>query len=178
MATEPGKNPLRGGEPYARRAGRETSMWYMGCLFTVQAASEDTGGRFGLLEMIVPKGREPSRHLHRHDDEGFYVLEGRLTFYVGEEVLEASPGAFVFLPRGVPHSYVFGTDEVRMLGIVAPGGLEGHFRDPRFAEPAAPPTLPPASLKPPDAAILEELAEDLAGYGTEVVGPPGPPERR
>ena len=66
-------------------------MWYMGCLFTVLAASEDTGGRFGLLEMAVPKGREPSRHLHRHDDEGFYVLEGRLTFYVGEEVYEAGP---------------------------------------------------------------------------------------
>ncbi len=152
-------------------------MWYMGCLFTVLAASEDTGGRFGLLEMAVPKGREPSRHLHRHDDEGFYVLEGRLTFYVGEEVYEAGPGAFVFLPRGVPHSYVFETEEVRMLGIVAPGGLEGHFRDPRFAEPAESPTLPPAPVEPPDAAILEEMAEDLAGHDTEVVGPPGPPER-
>ncbi len=97
---------------------------------------------------------------------------------MGEEVLEGGPGAFVFLPRGVPHSYVFETDEVRMLGIVALGGLEGHFRDPRFAEPAEAPTLPPAPVEPPDAAILEEMAEDLAGYDTEVVGPPGPPERR
>jgi quercetin dioxygenase-like cupin family protein len=149
----------------------------MGCLFTVLAASEDTGGRFGLLEMVLPKGREPSRHLHRHDDEGFYVLEGRLTFYVGDEVLEAGPGAFVFLPHGVPHSYALATDEVRMLGIVAPGGLEGHFRDPRFAEPAEAPTLPP-SAGAPDAAVLGEMAEDLAGYDTEVVGPPGPPERQ
>ena len=179
MGTEPSKVAPGGGAPYARRAGRGASVWYMGCLFTVLAASEDTGRRFGLLEMAVPKGREPSRHLHRQDDEGFYVLEGRLTFYVGEEVYEAGPGAFVFLPRGVPHSYVFETDEVRMLGIVAPGGLEGHFRDPRFAEPAGSPTLPPAPVEPPDAAILEEMAEDLAGgYDTEVVGPPGPPERR
>jgi quercetin dioxygenase-like cupin family protein len=149
----------------------------MGRLFTVLAASEDTGGRFGLLEMVLPKGREPSRHLHRHDDEGFYVLEGRLTFYLGEEVHEAGPGAFVFLPRGVPHSYALATDEVRMLVVVAPGGLEGHFRDPRFSEPADAPTLPP-SAGAPDAAVLEEMAEDLAGYDTEVVGPPGPPERR
>jgi uncharacterized RmlC-like cupin family protein len=127
--------------------------------------------------MVLPKGREPSRHLHRHDDEGFYVLEGRLTFYVGDEVLEAGPGAFVFLPHGVPHSYALATDEVRMLGIVAPGGLEGHFRDPRFAEPAEAPTLPP-SAGAPDAAVLGEMAEDLAGYDTEVVGPPGPPERQ
>ncbi len=80
MGTEPRKVTPGGGTPYTRRAGRGSSMWYMGCLFTVLAASEDTGGRFGLLEMAVPKGREPSRHLHRHDDEGFYVLEGRLTF--------------------------------------------------------------------------------------------------
>ena len=178
MSTEPRKVTLGGGTPYTRRAGRGSSMWYMGCLFTVLAASEETGGRFGLLEMAVPKGREPSRHLHRHDDEGFYVLQGRLTFYVGEEVYEAGPGSFVFLPRGAPHSYVFETDEVRMLGIVAPGGLEGHFRDPRFAEPAESPAVPPASIESPDAAILEEMAEDLASYDTEVVGPPGPPERR
>jgi len=178
MITEPGEGPPGGGTPYARRAGRGTSVWYMGCLFTVLAASEDTGGRFGLLEMVAPKGRESSRHLHHRDDEGFYVLEGRATFYVGEEVHEAGPGSFVFLPRGVPHSYVFETEEVRMLGIVAPGGLEAHFRDPRFAEPAEAPALPPSSAGPPDAAILEEMAEDLAGHGTEVVGPPGPPERR
>ena len=82
MGTEPRKVTLGGGTPYTRRAGRGSSMWYMGCLFTVLAASEDTEGRFGLLEMVVPKGREPSRHLHRHDDEGFYV---------GEEVYEAGP---------------------------------------------------------------------------------------
>ncbi len=178
MGTDPRKDISGGGTPYTRRADRGSSMWYMGCLFTVLAASEDTGGRFGLLEMVVPKGREPSRHLHRHDDEGFYVLEGRLTFYVGEVVYEAGPGAFVFLPRGVPHSYVFETDEVRMLGIVAPGGLEGHFRDPRFAEPARAPTLHSSPTGPPDIAVLKEMAKDLASYDTELVGPPGPPERQ
>ena len=178
MTAEPREGSPGRGAPYARRAGRGSSVWYMGCLFTVLAASGDTGGRFGLLEMVVPKGREPSRHLHRRDDEGFYVLDGRATFYVGEEVHEAGPGTFVFLPHGVPHSYTFKTDEVRMLAVVAPGGLEAHFRDPRFAEAAGSPTLPPPSAGPPDAALLEEMAEDLAGHGTEVVGPPGPPERR
>jgi quercetin dioxygenase-like cupin family protein len=149
----------------------------MGCLFTVLAGSDDTGGRFGLMEMLAPKGLEPSRHLHYHDDEGFYVLEGDVTFSIGEEIHEARPGTFVFLPQGVPHSYTFETDEVRMLGIVAPGGIEQHFRDPRFAEPAEAPMLPPAATGPPDIAVLEKLAEDLAGYGTEVVGPPGPPEQ-
>jgi quercetin dioxygenase-like cupin family protein len=153
-------------------------MWYMGCLFSVLAGSDDTGGRFGLMEMVAPKGLEPSRHLHYHDDEGFYVLEGSVTFYVGEDTYEVGHGTFVFLPQGVPHSCTFETDEVRMLAIVAPGGIEQHFRDPRFAEPAEAPPLPPAATGPPDAAVLEEMAKDLARYSTEVVGPPGPPERQ
>ena len=48
----------------------------MGCLFSVLAGSDDIGGRFGLMEIVAPKGLEPSRHLHYHDDEGFYLLEG------------------------------------------------------------------------------------------------------
>ena len=166
------------GAPYARRAGQGSSVWYMGCLFSVLAGSDDTDGRFGLLEMVAPRGLEPSRHLHRRDDEGFYVLEGSVTFYVGEEVYEAGPGTFVFLPHSVPHSYTFQTEVVRMLAVVAPGGIEQHFRDPRFAEPAEAPTLPPSPTGPPDMAVLDEMAKDLASYDTEVVGPPGPPERR
>jgi quercetin dioxygenase-like cupin family protein len=153
---------------------QESSVLYMDCLFSVLAGSEETDGRFGLMEMVAPKGREPSRHLHYTDDEGFYVLEGNLTFYVGEEIYEASPGTFVFLPHGVAHSYTFETDVVRMLSIVAPGGLERHFRDARFSEPASTLTLSPPTAVP-DAAVSNEMAKDLASYGTEVVGPPGPP---
>src|SRR5215210_514973 len=124
MTTGPREEAPAEQAPYARRMSRESSVSYMDCLFSVLAASEQTEGRFGLMEMVAPKGREPSRHLHYTVDEGFYVLEGELTFYVGEKTLAAGPGTFVFLPHGVPHSYTFHTDSVRMLSIVAPGGLE------------------------------------------------------
>ncbi len=58
------------------------------------------------------------------------MLEGAVTYYVGDGVYEAEPGAFVSLPQGVPHSFVFETEEVRKLAIITPGGLEEHFRDP------------------------------------------------
>ncbi len=58
-----------------------------------------------------------------------------------------------------------------MLSIVAPGGLEKHFRDPRFSEPAKDTTLPTPGGAP-DLEVLEAMAEDLASYGTEVVDPP------
>lgn len=175
MTTEPHGNAHEVGAPYARRMDRESSVVYMDCLFSVLAGSDDNGGRFGLIEMIAPRGREPSRHLHHTDDEGFYVLEGDVTFYVGDETYRASPGTFVFLPHGVPHSYFFESDMVRMLSIIAPGGLEGHFQNASFSEPAESLTLPPPAGEP-DPTILEMMAEDLASYGTEIVGPPGPPQ--
>jgi len=176
MTTEPYRNTPEAGAQYIRRMSQETSVVYMDCLFSVLAGSQDTGGRFGLMELLAPKGREPSRHLHHNDDEGFYVLDGDITFYVGDETHEAGPGTFVFLPHGVPHSYTFETDVVRMLSIIAPGGLEAHFQDTRFSGPARTLTLPPPAEEP-DMNIMEEMARDLAGYGTEVVGPPGPPQK-
>lgn len=80
MTSETGRSLPDEPEPYARRAGAGSSVWYMGCLFGMLAGVEDTGGRFRLLEMVAPRGREPSRHLHLRDDEGFYVLEGDATF--------------------------------------------------------------------------------------------------
>lgn len=175
MTADFSEDAPRGGPQYARRMDQGTSVSYMGHLFSVLAGSGDTGGRFGLMEMVAPKGVGPPRHLHYRDDEGFYVLEGAFTFYVGDETYEAGPGTYVFLPHGVPHSYTFDTDVVRALVLVAPGGIEAHFVDPRFSEPVEAVTLPPPS-SPPDEAFLEAMNRDLASYGTEVVGPPGPPQ--
>ena len=44
-------------------------------------------------------------HLHHHDDEAWYVLEGTLCVQVGEDVVEARAGSAVFVPRGTPHTY-------------------------------------------------------------------------
>ena len=56
---------------YSRRANLEDSRWYLGNLFTILASSKETGGQFGLLEIISPKGMEPPRHIHHRDDETF-----------------------------------------------------------------------------------------------------------
>ena len=174
MTTEMERSAAEAGPQYTRWMSLKTSVEYMGHIISVLARSGDTGGRFRLMVMVAPKGLGPSRHLHYHDDEGFYLLEGEITFYVGDESYAASPGTFVFLPHGVPHSYTFDSDVVRALVMVAPGGMEAHFVDPRFSKPAESLT-PPPSLEAPDMALLEAMTQDLASYGTEVVGPPGPP---
>ena len=160
---------------YARRASLESSVWLLGGLWGFLADSEDTNGQFSVIEIMAPKGLEPARHVHHREDESFYVLEGKITYYVGEETYESGPGTFVFLPRGVPHSFTFETDVVRMLTISAPAGIEELFRDPSFSEPAQALTLPPPPTGPPD---MVALVEEAASYGVEIVGPPGPPEQR
>ncbi len=158
--------------PYAHRASLVDSRWSLGCLFTVLADSEETGGRFGMIESLSPKGVEPPRHVHSREDEAFHVLEGVITFYVGDDAYEATPGTFVFAPRGVAHSYTFQTDVIRMLVLVTPGGFEEFFRDPGLGEPAQELALPPPQ-GPPDVA---RMVAALGKLGVEVVGPPGPPQ--
>src|SRR5260370_41741416 len=71
------------------------------------------GGPPGPPRLIAPP------HLHRSDDEAWYVLEGILRVRVGKEVVEAGAGAAVFVPRGTPHTYWNpGPDRLRYLLVM------------------------------------------------------------
>lgn len=155
--------------PYARRADLEHSQWYMGALFSHLALSEDTNGSFGLFEIRARQGGEPPLHTHTHEDEAFYVLDGRLTFRSGAQTFAAEPGSLIFLPRGVPHGFVFESDTVRMLALLAPGGSDRYFIE--AGQPASAFSLPAMVTEPPDVAAM---ARHLARYGISVVGPPLP----
>jgi mannose-6-phosphate isomerase-like protein (cupin superfamily) len=65
----------------------------------VIAEWQDAGGPPGPPRWIAPL------HLHRHDDEAWYVLEGALCVRVGTDVVEAHAGSAVFVPRGKAHTY-------------------------------------------------------------------------
>lgn len=65
----------------------------------VIAEWKDAGGPPGPPRWIAPL------HLHRNDDEAWYVLEGTLCVRVGNDVVEAKAGSAVFVPRGTPHTY-------------------------------------------------------------------------
>jgi quercetin dioxygenase-like cupin family protein len=95
----------------------------------VKAAAAETAGAFALIETANPPHAGPPLHLHRTVDEAFYVLEGEYEFYCGSERVEAGPGAFVLLPRGVPHRYRTGADGGRVLMLFSPGGTEEYFRE-------------------------------------------------
>lgn len=93
------------------------------------ASGPDTGGQFTLIETRVPPGDRVPRHVHHRMDECFYVLSGSYSVQCGEDTFEASPGTFVFLPRGVPHAYQAGPDGGAKLILAVPGGFEDFFDD-------------------------------------------------
>jgi quercetin dioxygenase-like cupin family protein len=62
------------------------SYWFLDTLVRVHVRGEDTGGRYGAVEYEAPPGHQPPPHVHRDDDEGFYVIEGELTLWVGDAV--------------------------------------------------------------------------------------------
>ena len=94
----------------------------------VKASRASTGGVLTLIESETTGGAP--MHVHTREDECFYVLAGTITVQCGEETFEAGPGSFVFLPRGVPHSWdVLGGEVARVLIITAPAMLEEFLRD-------------------------------------------------
>jgi mannose-6-phosphate isomerase-like protein (cupin superfamily) len=158
-------------QAFMRAAGEGQAVWFLQNHMTVKATAEATGGAFGLVESQIAPGASPPLHVHHDEDESFYVLEGELTMVCGDERFEAGPGSFVFLPRGIPHTFVVeGETPARMLTLLTPGGGEGMFvaggREPEHAG------LPPST--PPDIPLLQRVAVE---FGNEIVGPPLQPKR-
>jgi mannose-6-phosphate isomerase-like protein (cupin superfamily) len=94
----------------------------------VKAPADATGGAFTLFEENEPV--DTPLHVHEHEDELFYVIEGEHVFQVGEEEFRVGPGGLVFAPRGVPHAQRRAVPRTgRILVLTAPAGLEGFFRE-------------------------------------------------
>jgi mannose-6-phosphate isomerase-like protein (cupin superfamily) len=90
------------------------------------ARSADTP-RFTLGIIEIAAGRELEAHVHGDEDDAFYILEGEMTFFFGDEDEEAvaPPGTFVLVPPGVRHGFRNpGPGPVRMLNVHAPAGFD------------------------------------------------------
>ncbi|MBO0792484.1 MAG: cupin domain-containing protein [Ktedonobacteraceae bacterium] len=151
---------------YALADQEGQAIWLGGSLETMKAKSEQTHHAYGLHVVVTPPGAEPPAHIHRHQDEAFYVLEGAVSVRCGEQVWHGETGTFVFLPKGVPHAYkVEGTTPLKMLVITSPGGpLDFEQFVEEMGEPAQTRSLP--TPKPLDIDKMQRLATK---YGIEFV---------
>ena len=158
---------------FAHEPGEGEAWWWLGMLATIKATKEQTGGRSSLVEILAPDGYESVLHVHHQEDEGFYILEGELTFYVGDQTIKARPGSFLFGPKDVPHAFTVDSGPARLLFVLSPAGFEGLIRE--MGEPARSLTVPPQPAQPeepPDEAEMERMMAIAAKYGGEILGPP------
>ena len=154
-------------EPLAVRTGEGEARWWFGALAEIKATAADTAGQMTILEVTEPPGAEAPLHVHRRDDEAFWVLHGDVTFEVGETTIEASAGDYVFGPRGIPHRFTVGDQGCRMLFLLVPGGIEDVIR--ATSEPAPSRTLPPAPETEPTAEEVEQLKAIVKEHGYELL---------
>ena len=141
---------------------RGEARWFFSGLMSIKAGAAETGGEYTLLEVTFPPDFAAPLHVHYDEDEGFYVLEGSATIYVGDEVVELGPGEHAFGPRDIPHRFVIGPEGARMIWVLTPGGFEDFVE--AASVPAAAPTLPPADVLPPD-----DIADIVRRYGMELL---------
>ena len=155
------------GGTFWRRPGEGDAVWLLGGLYSYRARGRETGDAYSLFEM---QGQVAApRHFHEREEEGFYVVEGDVTFQIGEELIEGTPGTFAYVPRRVEHAFRIDSPEAKLLLLLTPGdaGHESLFAE--MGDAADEHVVPPPPSAPPDVELLAAIA---ARHGTTIVGPP------
>jgi quercetin dioxygenase-like cupin family protein len=105
------------------------AYWVMGGLFTyLVTGTESRGSYFTFIVDVGPEAGPPP-HIHHLEEEQFYVLDGQLTYSVGDQTFEVSTGDFIHIPRGTVHCFKNGQKPSRLLATFSPAGIEGFFRE-------------------------------------------------
>src|SRR3954462_15108176 len=113
-----------------RPSGSGPAFWGPGDSYRFLITGAETGGAYFAMEAIVPPGGGPPPHIHRNEDETFYVVEGRCGILLGEEWITAGAGDFVNVPRGTVHRFPNqGTEAMRMILTFTPAGIERFFEE-------------------------------------------------
>src|SRR5947209_8800316 len=153
--------------PTLRKPTEGRTIAVVGDVYRFLVTGDNTHGTYALCEAIVPPGGGPPPHVHSREEEGFYVLEGEITFTIGEERLVASAGMFANMPVGTPHSFKNeGRRPARMLISVAPAGLEKMF-----FEVGRPVDEAATTASPPTKEEIDKFLAVAPRYGIEIMLP-------
>ena len=154
-------------KPYRLASGEGLAdVWWKTGRITVKVGADETSNAFSQLEAYEPRGGATPLHVHHNEDETFYILEGEVTMFVGDDRIDLEAGDFCFGARGVPHAYLVRSERARMLVTISPSGSEQLFVSLG---------VPVTSVEPPTDTVMPpmpEMARLFAGYGAEILGPP------
>lgn len=154
--------------PLIRKSGEGRCIGIVGDFYRFLATGDETDGKYATFEALVPPGGGPPPHIHSREEESFLVLEGEITFQLGDERIMAEAGTFLNMPIGSLHCFKNETDRpAKMLISVAPAGLEQMFLE--VGQPVAAGT---DVAPPPTQADIEKLLAAAPRYGVEILPPP------
>ena len=160
--------PIPGSEGFIHKGGTAPAYWMQDILWIILADGNDTGGRWSMMEQLLPKGSGPPPHKHTWSDETFYILDGDLTFLIGDEIRTAGKGDFVMVPRDTRHGFRVDSGTARFLNGYTPASMEALVAE--LGKPAAERVLPPKG--PPPSGSL--TPEQFARYGLAWLPGPDP----
>lgn len=150
--------------PSLRTSQEGRTIGVVGDVYRVLVTGEETGGKYAMLEVLVPPGGGPPPHVHSREEEGFYVLKGEITFDVDGERAVATAGTFANMPIGTLHSFKNESGQpATMLISVAPAGLEQMF-----LELGVPLAQGATTAPPPTPDEVERLLSVAPRYGVEI----------
>ena len=148
-------------------------LWFFANLAEIKLTQEAGNAAMSVVEFLTPPGDMPPLHLHNTDDEVWAILEGEVSFFVGNnDPVRVGAGGVAFGPKGVVHTYRVESDEpARMLVTCTPGDFAGFVAE--ASRPAERPELPPHPPGPPSDEEVAAIGELAAKHGIELLGPPG-----
>jgi len=106
--------------------GAET-FWFLGGKARVLIPGSATQGALTVMQFDDTIGHAPPLHAHGGEDEVWILLDGEISFYVGDDRHDLTAGQVAFGPRGVPHSYLVRSPGSRLAVVFAPAGVEKFF---------------------------------------------------
>ncbi len=150
--------------PVIRTANVGETIAVVGDVYRFLATGEDTNGQYAMWEAIVPPGGGPPPHVHSREEECFFVLEGEITFQVGEDRVVATAGTFANMPVGTPHSFKNESSvTAKIIITIAPAGLEQMFFEVGVPLPQG------AMIAPaPNKADIDKMLSVAEKYGVEI----------
>jgi mannose-6-phosphate isomerase-like protein (cupin superfamily) len=110
--------------------GRErVDLGGLGIVWKIEGAEADE--RFSVVHHpLAPRALAAPLHRHSREDEYSYVLEGTLGALLGDDVVTAGPGTWVFKPRDQWHTFWnAGDTPCEIIEIISPAGFENFFRE-------------------------------------------------
>lgn len=112
-----------------RMPGQAEDVTLSGQPMAFLVTGEDTR-HTSMFDWTIPARFSTGLHVHRVQEETFYVLEGECEWQIGDQRVRATPGTFVFIPPGVPHNIANATDKpARVIMTVSPPGHERYFEE-------------------------------------------------